>query len=306
MIGIFAGRGDLPGTVATRLRRDGTVPVICEIEGHPVETDRALPHLSYCLETLGGALETLRLMGVSELCLAGGVHRPDIRHDRLDDATRPMISRLAAAMNRGDDAALREIMSIFEEQGFAIRAAQDIVPDLLPPAGVLTRTAPGPDTEADAEAGEAEVRRLGRQDAGQACILRAGQVIAREGPEGTDAMLGSLTRPERPAAPSADPVSWLFDTATDIVGDAADWLSNAKSDRGGGNTVLFKAPKPEQDRRADLPVIGPETARRAVNAGLAGIVIEEGGVIVLDRAQTCAVLDRAEAFLWVRPPGGGA
>jgi len=67
--------------------------------------------------------------------------------------------------------------------------------------------------------------------------------------------------------------------------------------RGG---ILFKAPKPGQDRRADLPVIGPDTARNVVAAKLSGIVIEDGGVMVLDLPQVRRILDAAGAFLWVR------
>ena len=91
----------------------------------------------------------------------------------------------------------------------------------------------------------------------------------------------------------------------DLLGTAAEWLSGADGvpvDARGA--LLFKAPKPAQDRRADLPVIGPDTARGAVAAGLSAIVVEAGGVIVLDAPQVIATLDRAGACFWVRPKGG--
>lgn len=306
MIGLFAGRGALPDIVARHLRQDGRVPVVCELEGQTPAISVAVPRLGYRLETLGSTLETLRLMGVTDLCLVGALDRPALDPARLDAETRPLMSRLSAALARGDDGTLRALISILEDRGFAIRAVQDLVPDLLPPSGVLTAAAPPPGTEVDAAAGEAEVARMGLADAGQACVVREGQVIAREGPEGTDAMLDGLRGAPRPSRPPADPVSWLFDTATDLVGDAADWLSNTSEGRKGSGAILFKAPKPGQDRRADLPVIGPETARRAVEAGLSGIVIEEGGVMIVDRTRTIATLDAAGAHLWVRTHGGAA
>ena len=110
----------------------------------------------------------------------------------------------------------------------------------------------------------AEIARMGAADIGQACVVQRGQIIAREGPAGTDAMLAGLTQAEAQGA------------------------------------VLVKAPKPQQDRRADLPMIGPGTARAAVQAGLAGIVIEAGGVMVLDLPQVQDTLARAGQFLWVR------
>lgn len=306
MIGLFAGRGDLPGLAARHLRAAGRVPVILELDGQPPAIAMDLPRLSYRLERLGETLETLRLMGVRDLCLVGALDRPDLDPARLDGLTRPLMSRLAEAMARGDDGTLRGLMAILEEQGFAIVPVHEVLPGLLPDPGCLTSGPVPPGAEAEAAAGEAEVARMGRADSGQACVVRDGRIIAREGPEGTDAMLAALSGPVRTGPPASDPVSWLFEAASDLVGDAADWLSNADPDRRGAGAILFKAPKPGQDRRADLPVIGPETARRAVEVGLAGIVIEAGGVMVVDRARTCAILEAGGAFLWVRPHGGGA
>ena len=67
--------------------------------------------------------------------------------------------------------------------------------------------------------------------------------------------------------------------------------------------LLFKAPKPGQERRMDLPAIGPDTVRQAEAAGLKGIVIETGGVMVLDAAEVIRRADEAGMFLWVRQRG---
>ena len=65
--------------------------------------------------------------------------------------------------------------------------------------------------------------------------------------------------------------------------------------------MLYKAPKPGQDWRADLPAIGVETVRKAAEAGLAGVVIAAGGVIVLDRDAVIREADARGLFLWARP-----
>jgi DUF1009 family protein len=61
--------------------------------------------------------------------------------------------------------------------------------------------------------------------------------------------------------------------------------------------VLYKAPKPAQDRRVDLPAIGVETIRRAAAAGLAGVAVQAGAVLLLDRDAIVAEADRARMFL---------
>ena len=139
---------------------------------------------------------------------------------------------------------------------------------------------------------------MGADDSGQACVIRDGQVIAREGPAGTDAMLAAVARPGQDGSEKAsDPFSWAMDQADAALGAAADWLSGGGAERTG---ILYKGPKPNQERRVDLPVIGPATVAAVARAGLAGIVIEAGGVMVLHQAQTRAALDAANLFLWVR------
>ena len=63
--------------------------------------------------------------------------------------------------------------------------------------------------------------------------------------------------------------------------------------------VFCKAPKVGQDRRADLPVIGPETVKGANDAGIAGIWIEAGGVMVLDADRVREAAERLGVTVWV-------
>ena len=187
---------------------------------------------------------------------------------RIDGVT-PIVPGIVAAISAGDDGALREILAIIEEFGFTLLAAHEVMPDLLPEGGVPTEAEPSDRDRADAFRAADIVAALGVADVGQGCVVAAGQALAVEALGGTDWMLRTLAA-ERPDAPA------------------------------GG--ILYKAPKPGQDRRADLPVIGPKTVAGAKAAGLSGIVIEAGGVMVLDRAEVIAACNAAGLFLWVRGP----
>jgi DUF1009 family protein len=107
--------------------------------------------------------------------------------------------------------------------------------------------------------------------------------------------------------PGFDPapdVFWQGDTA-ELTQDATTWLAALRADNidaPAAGAVLFKAPKPGQERRADLPTIGPGTALGAARAGFDGIIVEAGGVIVLEAARVIAILDAMQMFLWVRQP----
>ena len=305
MLAIFAGTGVLPGLVRDA-RPDA---LVCELQGQPSALS-GQGVLTWRVETLGTFLADLRARGVTEVCLAGGIRRPSLDPAAVDAATRPILTRLMGALLSGDDGALRAVMGVLEEAGFAVRAAQDIRPDLLPPPGAPTRVQPGAGVAADADRGRAVIAAMGSADVGQACVVRAGQVMAVEAAPGTDWMLASLS-PVSGAARPGDPLTWAADTAGEVIESWADWLTGPDAPRpaappplrqavaAGG--ILVKAPKPGQDRRADLPAIGPGTAEGAARAGLSGIVIDAGGVMVLDLAATVSACDRAGLFLWVRP-----
>jgi UDP-2,3-diacylglucosamine hydrolase len=63
-----------------------------------------------------------------------------------------------------------------------------------------------------------------------------------------------------------------------------------------GIGVLVKAPKPGQDRRFDLPAIGPKTIENVTRAGLAGLAVAAGSAIVAEPDKTSAAADNAGIF----------
>ncbi|WP_373356721.1 LpxI family protein [Pseudoroseicyclus sp. CXY001] len=217
--------------------------------------------LRFRIETIGTFIALLRRRGVNRICLAGAVRRPEIRPALIDAATAPLVPRLQEALALGDDGALRIVIALFEEAGIRVCGAHELLPDLLPPPGVPTRLQPPEGAEADARAGLAALEAMGRADLGQAVLVRNGFVVARERQAGTAALI-------KLAPPRA---------------------------------VLFKGPKPGQDLRADMPVIGAATAAEAARADLSGIIIAAGGVMLLDPEETIARLNAAGMWLWVRP-----
>ncbi len=294
-LALICGQGRLPRIVA---EAQSQRPLVCVLNGF--EPDGLKADLTFHLETLGTLFDTLKSRGVAQVCLCGAIRRPPIDASRLDPKTAPLVPRLQTALTSGDDGALRIVMQLFEEEGLQIVAVHDLVPDLVPAEGVLTLTTYAPQNTVEARLGERTVAAMGARDAGQACVVRGDSVLAREDAAGTDAMLTRLARDR--AAGGGDFLSNPINAASDmfggLLGDATDWLTGGSSAADGG--ILFKAPKPGQDRRADLPVIGANTPDAVAAAGLAGIVIEAGGVMIVDRAKTLARCDALGLFLWVR------
>ncbi|MFL4471338.1 LpxI family protein [Tateyamaria armeniaca] len=298
MLALIAGRGALPAAVA---RTQDDMPLIASLEGHI--PDGLAVDISFRIEHLGSFLDTLAARGVQEVCFCGSVTRPVIDQGEIDAPTAPLVPVLAAAVAGGEDSALRAIVGIFENAGFVVRGADELAPQLLPEPGVLTRGTLPPEVQKQALLADQVRAEQAARDLGQACVIRGDAVIAREDARGTDAMLRDLAGTyDAPTLGGGDPFTSLMDAVGDALQDAADWLSGpvaeARAHAEGG--VLFKAPKPGQDRRVDLPTIGPDTAMRAAEAGLDGIVIAAGGVMVLDQPQVTAILNEMGMFLWVR------
>ncbi len=262
---IVAGAGPLPGLLATRL----VDPVIARLEGAgPGE-------IAWRLERLVPFLDRLHDLGVARVVFAGAVRRPRFEAELFDARTAVLVPRLLAAREAGDDAALREVIAFFEEAGFAVIGPHDIAPDFVPGAGVLGAHAPSDADRRDAARASAVLAALGSADVGQGAVVAQGQCLAVETLPGTDAML-----------------AWVAAVA-----------GGFKPDPGGARGVLLKAPKAGQDRRIDLPTVGPATVAGAAAAGLAGIAFEAGSTLLLDPVACVEATDAAGLFLWARAPG---
>lgn len=267
-IALIAGRGRLPQLLAGALAAGGDgAPPVYALEGQVPDLPCAVH--PFRAETLGSLIAELAGKGLTRICLAGAIHRPALDPARVDAATAPLVPRMIAALGRGDDGALRMAAQFFEEAGIAVVGADAILPDLLPEAGVPTRVEPDQAVREDAVRGMEALDLIGRADIGQGCVVARRQILAVEAMPGTDAMLASLR--ERSGHLPA-----------------------------GG--ILCKAPKPGQDRRIDLPTIGPETVKNAAAAGLSGVVIAAGGVLMLDAEAAIAEADRQRLFIWIREP----
>jgi len=302
-IALIAGTGGVPPVVAQALMDQGRVPVVCEMMGFASEIEGDFIRVPFRLETLGTFLNRLQALGVTHLCMVGAVLRPQIDPTAIDAATAPLMAQLTAAMAQGDDGTLRAILDLFEERGFGVVGAHQIAPSLLPEAGVLTTMMP-PDLTHDLAIATTALAEMGRADLGQAMIVNGGRVVAREDARGTHALITDFRQSHPATQDAGDPLTAIFDGAADLIGGAADWLSgrdHAAPDTEAQGGFLFKGPKPAQSLLVDMPTIGPDTARAAVDAGLAGIVIKEGGVIVLDQAQVIDILNASGLFLWVAP-----
>lgn len=243
-------------------------PLVAALDGFSPEG--LTVDLTFRVERLVPFLRALERDGIGQVVFAGAVTRPRLDPALLDEATAGLLPRLMQAMAAGDDATLRAVIDIFEEFGFSVVGVEAIAPALLPGAGVLAGTV-SPRDEADADRAAVIVAALGAVDVGQGAVVSQGLCLGVEALPGTDALLAHVAE-----------------------------IGALRPDPARGRGVFYKAAKPDQDRRIDLPTIGPETLHAAAAAGLGGIVFQAGSVICLDLEEMRRLANEAGLFLWAR------
>jgi DUF1009 family protein len=201
---------------------------------------------------------------------AGGVSRPNPAAILNAAAALRNRDALKAIAGGGDDRLLRGALALLEENGHGVVGVHEVAPDLLSPEGVMGRHAPDAAAAESIATGRALLGALAPYDVGQAAVVVAQRAIAVEGPEGTDRMLAR--------ARSLGRKPFGFGAAQP-------------------GTVLVKVAKLGQDLRVDLPAIGPRTVAAAAAAGCAGLAIQAGFTLIIDRPATVAAADRVGLFL---------
>jgi DUF1009 family protein len=256
-IGLIAGGGRFPLLFAESARRAGHRVVAA---AHVNQTDPALERLvDRCawvkLGELGKLIDVLTDAGADRVVLLGPVTKARFFLDAFPDATG--LKMLASVAVRSDDNLLRAIARTLEERGLPVVDPTPFLADRLAPEGVLGKHEPSPEEWEDARYGLELARGIGRLDLGQTVVVKGRVGVAVEALEGTDACIrrgGELAKE---------------------------------------GAVVVKAVKPQQDRRFDLPAVGPDTVEtmRAVKARV--LAVEAGATLVMDQDEMVRRADRA-------------
>ena len=264
-LGLVAGSGALPVRIAAA-QADNIF--IIALEDQAEKALESYPHIVSPLGHMKAAADAVLAAGCTEMVIIGGIQRPNIEKLDFDEGGQWFLEQVLAGAHEGDDRLLKVIISYFEMRGLIVRAAQDFLGDDTGKAGALTSH---DDTahQADIDRAVDVARIMGAQDVGQSVAVGRRLVLAVEGPEGTDAMLTRL----RDLSP--------------------EFLGTGQNKSG----VLAKLPKPQQDRRVDIPAIGCRTVELAASAHLAGIVFEAGGTLFDDFNAVIALAEEEGLFL---------
>lgn len=262
-LGIIAGGGVLPKTLADACARSGFDVFIAAIEGQAdLSSLVRYEHVTAKLGQVGKIIKAFQKKGVKELVLIGSIHRP-VFSELIPDLKAAKFLAKNGMKAMGDSDLLSALRSFLEEEGFVIRAVQDFAPELLAPSDVLTKMRPSKDDWIDIHRGIDVLRGMSALDVGQAVIVQGGLVLGVEAIEGTDGLIDRCVALKRK----------------------------------GRKGVLVKLCKPQQDTALDLPTIGVRTLKAVQAAGFGGIVVHEGKSLLIDQEELVSFANKHNLYI---------
>lgn len=267
-LGVIAGGGDIPARLLKACDKKGIEPFVVAFDG---QTDPAVYNgRAYLLTRPGAAghiIKTLKAHEIKDLVLIGSMRRPTLAELKPDLKAAAFFARVGFKA-LGDDGLLKALRKTLENEGFTIHGVQAFTDDLLSRPGLLSRKKTDKHSLADIRHGARILRATAPLDIGQSVVVQEGIVLGIEAAEGTDELIKRCSAYVRK----------------------------------GRGPVLVKMCKPQQDRKIDLPTIGPETVERCAEYGFSGIAIEAGHSLVLDADLVRTYADKHRMFVLAFDP----
>ncbi|MDX8402467.1 MAG: UDP-2,3-diacylglucosamine diphosphatase LpxI [Mariprofundaceae bacterium] len=245
-IGLIAGYGMFPVELAREMKRAGfTIHAAAVREETGPEIEQVADSVCWLhVGQVGGMIKAFRQAGVRDVVMAGKVRKLHLfRNFRPDWMALKGLMRLK---DRRDDTILNVIAGLMAEEGLHLIEQTRHAGAMLAREGWIAgpKQAPAPDEIAF---GMAQARGIAALDIGQTIVVKDKAVLAVEAIEGSDAAIrrgGAL---------------------------------------GGGDAIVFKVAKPEQDLRFDVPAVGPDTLVAMHESGCSRLVVEAGMTLLIER-----------------------
>ncbi len=269
-IGIVAGGGVLPDELAKALSNNQTPYFVATIKDETTASFDPAVSSAFSWGEIGKILKYFKTNNCTEIVLLGQItKRPEFASIVGDAGTMRLLPKIITAMTGGDDSLLGKVITLIENEGFSVVDIKGIAPELFLKEGLFAGPRFPKKLAPELDQALTALKDFGKHDVGQALVIENRRIIAIEGAEGTDAMLervASLRQSKRISQKSK-------------------------------NGFLVKSTKIGQDRRVDLPTIGPNTIINTAAAGLIGIVGEAGSVLLAEREKIKELAKKHKIFI---------
>ena len=263
-LAIIAGEGSLSDVIIETARKKGWNVTVFAIGDLSITKNQSISLIEMKRLDIGRIIKTLKSQKIKNICMVGYIPRPNNLRDYLDfqylnPQTLSLLFKSIGILRGGDASLFKKINSLLENKGYKVIGASEIAPNLTLKEGLYSSKRVSKVEFEDIKKAQQCAEMTGYLDIGQAVVVKNGRVLAIEAVEGTDAMLERVT-----------------------------CLGGTSIKRGG---VILKSAQINQDKRVDMPTIGPDTIKNIVKANLSGIAITADDVIVLDFQQVIEIIE---------------
>lgn len=265
-IGLIAGEGNFPITLAQAARSEGVEIVIFGVHGFASEELRAHCDVMYSLRLteMSRLIELSHQHNLRHLVMAGRIPHSIVLLKQLSLDPR-LIRLLATLPNKKADSLLSAAVGELEREGFRILDSTMFLKSCMPEPGLLTpNCAATPAILADFDFAYPLAKELGRLDIGQTIAVKNQVVVAVEALEGTDG---------------------LIKRSYDLAGEGI---------------VFVKVAKPRQDMRFDVPVVGLTTIRHLAEVKAAALCVTADQSLFFDRKEAIALAEKNSICIMAR------
>jgi len=263
-LGLIAGNGRFPILFSDAARRRGVSVVAIALKE---ETDPSLEKFVdklYWISVgeLKSIIDIFRREKIKKAVMAGRITKTRLFKDtpKMDSTTRGLLSKVA---DKNDMSLLRKAASVLKLFGITLADSTMFMEDYMPERGVLSRREPTREEWADIKFGFSLAKKTSGLDIGQTVVVKSKTILAIEAIEGTDEAV----------------------------------LRGGKL--GNGDVVAVKVARPRQDKRFDIPTVGPETLRSLEKAGGRVLAIEAKKMFLIDRQECVDLVNKNNLSLVV-------
>lgn len=260
-LGLIAGNGRFPFLLLDAARAEGQEVVVAAIKEETdteiderARTDAGIRVFWLSLGELSRLIETFQREGVTRAVMAG-----QVKHKQIFSSIRPdwrLAKLLLNLRTRNTDVLLGAVAKVLGDEGIELISSTTFLEPLLAREGVLSSRAPDEEERRNIEYGLSVATGLAGFDIGQTVVVAAQACVAVEAMEGTDATI------ER----------------------AGELMKTLEADASTleRHLTVVKVPKPRQDMRFDVPVIGLRTIETMIHTGASCLAIEAERTLLFD------------------------
>jgi DUF1009 family protein len=267
-LGLIAGNGRFPFLLLDAARAEGHEVVVAAIKEETdaeindrAQADSGISVHWLSLGELSRLIETFQKAGVTRAVMAG-----QVKHKQIFSSIRPdwrLAKLLLNLRTRNTDVLLGAVAKVLGDEGIELISSTAFLEPLLAKEGVLTSRAPDEEERRNIDYGLTVATGLASFDIGQTVVVAAQACVAVEAMEGTDATI---------------------ERAGELMRTLADTGTGAEASTLQRKLTVIKLPKPKQDMRFDVPVIGLRTLETMIRSGASCLAIEAERTLLFDES----------------------